>query len=80
MVKYMVGDHVKLKKGHPCGNNEWLIKRTGVEIKLECTLCQRTVLVKRTDFHKWIRKIRNDQGKYVSIVNFDRHIDVKKDS
>lgn len=72
MVKYKIGDRVMLKKGHPCGNNEWIIKRTGVEIKLECSACGRMVMMKRTDFHKWLRKIMNEEGKFVSIVNFER--------
>lgn len=72
MSKYQVGDHVTLKKGHPCGTNDWQILRTGVDIKLSCTGCQKIVWLKRTEFDKRIRKIQNQEGKFVSIVHFQR--------
>ena len=37
-MKYKKGDIVTLKKEHPCGENKWEILRTGVDIKLQCTL------------------------------------------
>lgn len=72
MSKYQVGDHVTLKKGHPCGTNDWIILRTGVDIKLACAGCQRVVWLKRTEFNKRLRKIQNEEGKFVSIVHFER--------
>ena len=32
---YEVGSIVVMKKGHPCGTNEWEIIRTGVDIKIK---------------------------------------------
>lgn len=72
MNKYRVGDHVRLKKSHPCGSNDWLILRTGVDIKLSCTGCNKIIWLKRRDFNKRVRKIRNKEGKFVSIVHFER--------
>lgn len=69
---YLLGDIVKLKKGHPCGTNEWKILRTGVEFKLECEGCKRQVWLKREDFNKGVRKIKNSDGKFVSVTNFER--------
>mgnify|MGYP001202528215 FL=1 len=75
MKKYQVNDVVKLKKGHPCGENKWKILRTGVDIKLECLGCNRQVWLTRLDFDKRIRKIEDENGKFVSIVNFERSTD-----
>lgn len=72
MAKYRLHDIVSLKKGHPCGENKWMIMRTGVDIKLECQGCQRQVWLSRPDFEKRLRKIQDKNGKFVSIVNFER--------
>lgn len=70
MRKYAVGDEITLKKGHPCGANEWRILRTGVDIKLECLGCGRKVWLTRIEFDKRIRKIRTPEGKWISIVHY----------
>ncbi|MDF5361721.1 DUF951 domain-containing protein [Vibrio parahaemolyticus] len=69
ILKYEVGDHVTLKKGHPCGENNWEILRTGVDIKLLCTGCNRQVWLTRIEFEKRVRKIL-DGDKWVSIVHY----------
>jgi len=75
MKKYQVNDLVKLKKGHPCGENKWKILRTGVDVKLQCMGCNRQVWLTRLDFDKRLRKIQNKDGKFVSIVNYEREDD-----
>ena len=30
-VRYYVGDVVKMKKSHPCGSDEWEVKRIGTD-------------------------------------------------
>ncbi|WP_346355129.1 DUF951 domain-containing protein [Azotosporobacter soli] len=57
MVVYQVGDVVKMKKGHPCGSNEWEITRTGMDFGLKCLGCSRFVLVPRPKFEKAVRGI-----------------------
>ncbi|NLY09645.1 MAG: DUF951 domain-containing protein [Tissierellia bacterium] len=69
---YRVEDVVTLKKGHPCGENRWKILRTGADIKLQCLGCDRQIWLTRMEFDKRIRKILNDDGKWVSIVHFRR--------
>lgn len=71
-MDFRLGDVVKMKKGHPCGANEWTLLRTGVDIKLECRGCKRIIWLKRPDFNKNIRKIMNEDGKFVSIQHFSR--------
>lgn len=68
-MKYRTGDIITLKKGHPCGGNEWEILRTGADIKLKCLACGRVIWLKRIDFNKKIRKIK-DGDKFVSIVHY----------
>lgn len=54
---YEVGSKVIMKKGHPCGTNLWIVIRTGVDIKLKCINCGRTIMISRVDFNKKIKKI-----------------------
>lgn len=71
MSKYKVGDYVRLKKGHPCGENEWEVLRTGVDIKLKCMGCDKIVWLKRMEFDRRIRKIQEKDGRWVSIVHYE---------
>ena len=70
-MKYRVDDIVTLKKGHPCGENLWKIVRTGLDIKLECQGCNRVVWLSRVDFEKRIRRIKNKDGKFISIIHYE---------
>lgn len=72
MSKYILGDEVTLKKGHPCGENHWKILRTGVDVKLQCLGCDKQIWLTRLEFEKRLRKIKDENGKFVSIVNFER--------
>ena len=54
---FEVGDIVKLKKPHPCGEKLWLVTRVGMDIKLKCTRCGREVMLPRAKAEKGIKKI-----------------------
>ena len=54
---YNISSIVIMKKGHPCGENKWEIIRIGVDIKLRCTKCNRTVMMTRMDFNKKLKKV-----------------------
>lgn len=56
-MEYNIGTVVALKKGHPCGTNEWEIIRTGADFKLKCKGCSRIVMVPRKTFEKSVKKI-----------------------
>jgi hypothetical protein len=71
MKKYKENDIVTLKKGHPCGENMRQIERMGADMKLKCLGCDKIIRMRRIDFDKRIRKIKNKDGKFVSIVNYD---------
>ncbi|MBQ7105333.1 MAG: DUF951 domain-containing protein [Bacilli bacterium] len=54
---YTLGNIVEMKKGHPCGANEWEIVRIGADIKIKCVNCGRVVMISRIEFNKKIKKI-----------------------
>jgi len=54
---FNLGDIVEMKKGHPCGSNEWEVIRLGADIKIKCCKCGRLVMLPRTKFQKDIKKI-----------------------
>ena len=56
-MDYHIGDKVILKKGHPCGTNQWEIIRVGADFKLKCTGCGRIVMVPRKTFEKSLKKL-----------------------
>lgn len=51
-----VGDVVELKKTHPCGGKTWRVLRVGLDIGLECTTCNRYVLIPRRRFERSVKR------------------------
>lgn len=56
-MELQLQDTVKLKKPHPCGNNEFLVTRVGMDIKLRCTSCGHEVMLPRKKAEKAIKQI-----------------------
>lgn len=54
---YGLNSIVEMKKNHPCGCNKFRITRVGVDIKIECINCGRTIMLTRVDFNKKIKKV-----------------------
>ena len=52
IIRYQIGDIVRMKKGHPCGGDQWEITRTGMDFGLKCTTCGRRVMISRVNFEK----------------------------
>ena len=42
-----LGDIVRLRRGHPCGGDTWLVDRLGADIGIRCQTCGRHVLIER---------------------------------
>ena len=57
MSKYSVGDVIKTRKVHPCGNDLWEIMRTGVDFRIKCLKCGRVLLLPRPKFEKSVKAI-----------------------
>ena len=55
-MEYNIGDLVRTKKPHPCGNKIWEITRIGVDFKLKCTKCEHIVTMPREKALKAITK------------------------
>ncbi|MFP6569089.1 MAG: DUF951 domain-containing protein [Dehalococcoidia bacterium] len=54
-VQFEVGDRITLKKGHPCGVNDWTIYRIGADIGLRCAGCGHRVMLPRRQVDRRIR-------------------------
>lgn len=54
---YKLDSIVTMKKAHPCGSNEWQIVRVGIDIKIKCLNCQRTIMLPRIEFNKKLKKV-----------------------
>ncbi len=57
LVRYNVGDVVKMRKPHPCGGDQWEVMRTGVDFRIKCTTCGRVLMLPRPKFEKSVKKI-----------------------
>lgn len=55
-IPFVLGDHVVMKKNHACGANEWIVTRTGADIKLKCASCGRLIMLDRCDFLRSLKK------------------------
>lgn len=52
-----LGSIVEMKKPHPCGNNQFLITRIGIDFKIKCCKCNHEVMVPRVKVEKNIKRI-----------------------
>ncbi len=57
---YKLGQIVKMKKGHPCGTNAWKIIREGMDFRIKCTGCGRSILMPRAQFERRVKEILED--------------------
>jgi hypothetical protein len=53
-VDLELNDIVRLKTRHPCGGSEWQVLRTGADIRIQCTTCQRVVMLPRIELERRI--------------------------
>ncbi len=57
VIRYEVGDIVKMKKTHPCGSERWEIMRTGIDFGIKCLGCGRWVMIPRSKFEKAVKSV-----------------------
>lgn len=57
MGVFSLGDVVKMRKAHPCGNDEWEIMRTGMDFRIKCMGCGRQVMLPRPKFEKSVKAV-----------------------
>lgn len=63
--KYKLGSKVIMKKPHPCKTNLWEITRVGVDIKLKCINCGRSVMLDRLEFEKKLKSVVDTDEKEI---------------
>ncbi len=54
-MNFEVGQVIKMKKQHPCGENAWEIIRVGADFRLRCTGCSHQVMLARKIVEKNFR-------------------------
>lgn len=52
-----LGDVLRMKKGHPCGGNEWEVQRVGMDFRLLCKKCGRMIMIPRKLAEKNLRQL-----------------------
>jgi hypothetical protein len=55
VLKVVLGDVVRMRKTHPCGNDQWEVVRLGADIGIRCLKCGRRVLMPRIKFERRVR-------------------------
>lgn len=59
--EFKLNDCVVMKKAHACGNNEWIITRMGVDIKIKCKKCNREIMMDRLEFKKKLKGVIDEK-------------------
>lgn len=67
-----IGDILVMKKNHPCGENKFLVLRSGMDFRIRCLNCKREMLVPRNKIERNIKSIiRDTESKNEGIVAED---------
>lgn len=56
-----VGDIVTMKKNHPCGSNQFLVLRVGMDFRMRCTGCAHEIMVPRVKAEKNIKAVQRKE-------------------
>ena len=58
-----IGDTLVMKKKHPCGCDNFLVLRIGMDFKLKCNECGHEIMLPRSKAEKSIKRlITADKG------------------
>ena len=52
-----IGDVLRLRKPHPCGEFLWTVTRVGADIGLTCRKCGRHVMISRAQLARRVRHV-----------------------
>jgi len=55
--KFFLGDVVRMRKPHPCGDDRWEVMRTGMDFRMKCLGCGRVVMIPRRKFERGVKEI-----------------------
>ncbi|NMB41184.1 MAG: DUF951 domain-containing protein [Firmicutes bacterium] len=54
---YKLNQIVRMRKKHPCGGDLWRIIRVGMDFRIKCLNCGRSVLLPRKRFERKVKEI-----------------------
>ena len=57
VLELRLGDVLRLKKMHPCGNNLWEVVRLGADIGIKCRKCEHRVLLQRSYLERRVKEV-----------------------
>ena len=57
-----LGDVVRLRKPHPCGGFDWEVVRLGADIRIRCLVCERLVMLARSELEKRTKSVTSDRS------------------
>ena len=57
VLELRLGDVLRLKKMHPCGNNLWEVVRLGADIGIKCRKCDHRVLLQRSYLERRVKEV-----------------------
>ncbi|MBR2930997.1 MAG: DUF951 domain-containing protein [Clostridia bacterium] len=60
IVRFSLGDLLKLKKPHPCGSDTFRVMRVGSDVRIACTGCSRDLTLPRIKLEGQIKKVIAD--------------------
>ncbi len=62
-IPIQIGDIIETKKQHPCGAKKFIIMRTGMDFRMQCSGCQKQIWIERAKLEKRIKRItRNGEN------------------
>ena len=56
-LELKIGDVVRMKKAHPCGNALWEVTRLGADIGMICQKCRHYVMLPRPYMERRVRDV-----------------------
>ncbi len=57
ILRFAQKDILHMKKKHPCGDDRFLVLRTGSDVRVRCEGCGRDMTFSRIALEKMIRKV-----------------------
>lgn len=56
-LELRIGDVVRMKKAHPCGNHLWQVRRLGADVGITCQKCRRQVMLPRSYLERRVKEV-----------------------
>ena len=57
IIRFESGNRLQLKKKHPCGQDIFVVARSGSDVRIICDGCSRDMTIAREKLEKMIKKV-----------------------